>query len=68
MNVEAHEDPDTTNTMRLRTFPGIYLGPTGNLQGMKKVFELNTEVFKKRRSVTSFPMPLNVIKVQLGWL
>ncbi len=29
-NVEAHEDPTITNTMCSCTFPGIFLGPTGN--------------------------------------
>jgi hypothetical protein len=31
--VEAHEDPTITNTMRPRTFPGIFLIPTGKLPG-----------------------------------
>ncbi len=65
--VEAHEDPDTTNTMRPHTFPGIYLGPTGNRQETKKVFDLTTGVVKKPRSVTSFPMPANVIKLVNAW-
>ena len=49
--VKTHEDPGTTNTMRSHTFLGIYLGPTGNLQGTKKVFDLNTGAMKKPRSV-----------------
>jgi hypothetical protein len=28
--IEAHNDPTITNTMCPRTFPGIFLGPTGN--------------------------------------
>ena len=65
--VKAHEDLDMRNTMRPYTFPGIYLGPTRNLQGMKKVFGLNTGVVKKPRSVTPFPIPPNVIKVVNAW-
>ena len=38
--VEANSDPDVTNNMVSRTFSGVYLGPTGNIQGMKKVFDL----------------------------
>ena len=40
--VEAHSDPDITNTNKTRTFTGIYLGITGNKQGTKKVFNLMT--------------------------
>ena len=29
--LEDHEYPDTTNKTRPHTFPGIYLGPPGNL-------------------------------------
>jgi hypothetical protein len=45
--VEAHVDPTITNTMRSCTFPGIFLGPTGNRQGTHKVFDINTGVVKK---------------------
>ncbi len=55
--VEAHEDPDITNTPASRTFPSIYLGPTTNIQGTKKVFDLKTGVVKKPRTVTRFPCP-----------
>ncbi len=53
--------------MRPHTFPGIYLGPTGNLQGTKKVFDLNTGVVNKLRSVTLFPLSPNVIKIVNAW-
>ena len=55
--VEAHEDPDVTNTMCPRTYPAIYLGNTNNVQGTKKVFDLTTGVVKKPRSVTEFVIP-----------
>ncbi len=34
--MEANSDPDVTNNMVHRTFPAMYLGPTGNIQGTKK--------------------------------
>ena len=55
--VEAHEDPDITNTMRPCTYPYIYLGTTTNLQGTKKVFDLLTGLVKKPRSLMEFPIP-----------
>ena len=55
--LEAHTDPDITNNNRLRTFAGIYLSVTGNIQGAKKVFDLVTGTVKKPRSVTVLPMP-----------
>jgi hypothetical protein len=33
--------------MHLYTFPGIFLGPTGNRQGNHKVFNINTGMVKK---------------------
>ena len=42
--VEAHIDPDITNNNKTRTFSGIYLGVTGNIQGIKKVFDLTSDV------------------------
>jgi hypothetical protein len=45
--VEAHKDPTITNTMRSHTFPGIFLGPTGNRQSTHKVFDINTGGVKK---------------------
>jgi hypothetical protein len=56
-----------TNTMRPRTFPGIFLGPTGNRQGTHKVFDINTGVVKKPHTVTLLPMPDRVIKVVNDW-
>ncbi len=65
--VEAHKDPTITNTMRSRTFPGIFLGPTGNRQGTHKVFNINTGVVKKPRIITPLPMPDRVIAVVEHW-
>jgi hypothetical protein len=38
--VEAHDNPTITNTMHPHTFPGIFLGPTGNRKGTHKVFDI----------------------------
>ena len=65
--VEANEDPDITNTMRDRTYASIYLGPTANLQGTKKVFDLKTGVVKKVRTITMFPLPTRVIDLVNAW-
>ena len=45
--VHTHIDPDVTNDTKGRTFAGIYLGPTGNLQGTVKTMDLNTGHVKK---------------------
>jgi hypothetical protein len=65
--VKAHDDPTITNTMCPRTFPGIFLGPTGNRQGTHKVFDINTGVVKKTRTITPLPMPDRVITVIKDW-
>jgi hypothetical protein len=48
-------------------FPGIFLGPTGNLQGTHKVFNINTGAIKKPCTITPFPMPDWFIKVVKDW-
>jgi hypothetical protein len=53
--------------MHLRTFLGIFLGPTGNRQGTHKVFDINTGTVKKPRTVILLPMPDRVIKVVNDW-
>ncbi len=65
--VEAHEDPTITNTMHSCTFPGIFLGPTGNCQGTHKVFDINMGVVKKPRIITPLPMPDWVIAMVEDW-
>jgi hypothetical protein len=66
--VEAHNDPMITNTMRLHTFPALFLGPMGNLQRTHKVFDINTGTVKKPCTVTLLPMPDRVIKVVNDWV
>ncbi len=65
--IKAHNDPTIMNTMRLRNFPGIFLGPMGNHQGTHKVFDINTGMVKKPRTVNLLPMPDKVIKVVNNW-
>ena len=43
----AHVDSDVTNDMNGHTFQGLYLGPTGNLQGTVKCLDLITGCVKK---------------------
>ena len=62
-NVEAHKDPDITNTTRSHTYPSIYLGPTTNIQGTKKVLDLVIGEVKNPRRVTPFPMYDRVINL-----
>ena len=54
--VEAHKDPNVTNTSWSCTYLSIYRGPTMNIQETKKVFNLFTAVVKKPRS-DSVPGP-----------
>ncbi len=65
--VKAHKDPTITITMRSCTFPGIFLGPTGNCQGTHKIFDINMGVVKKTRIITPLPMPDQVIAVVKDW-
>ncbi len=65
--VKAHDDPTITNTMRPQTFPGIFLGLTGNRQGTHKVFYINTGIVKKPRTISPLPMPDRVIAVIKDW-
>ncbi len=59
---EVHDEPMLTNTMVTRSTPAIVLGPTGNLQGTYKFFNLATGKKVKRRAFTPYPMPDSVIK------
>ena len=63
----AHVDPDVTNDMNGRTFQGLYLGPTGNLQGTVKCLDLVTGCVKKVKNFTEVPMPDSAIKLVNKW-
>ena len=45
--VEAHDDPNITNSMAPSTHEFIALRPTGNIKMMQKVFFLNSGNFIK---------------------
>ena len=65
--VEASYDDDITNTLKDRTHSCIALGPTGNIQGSMKCFDLKTGRVVKCRTITVLPMPDRIIKqVQNG--
>ncbi len=58
---EAHDEPTPSNTMVSRSTPAIVLGPTGNIQGTYKVFNLRTGKKIKQRKIMVMPMPDTVI-------
>ena len=59
--VQAHEEPNPTNTQAARTVGAICLGPTGNSQGSYKFLNLRTGRPLTRRNWTPLPMPKEVI-------
>ena len=65
--VEASEDPTVTNTMASRTYRGLYLGNTFNIQGTHKVFDMKTGRVKKTRTVQQLPMPDSFIADVNKW-
>ena len=65
--IQAHEDPNVTNVMKERTYNALYLGPTGNLQGNFKAFDLKTVRVKINRNFTCVLMPDTVVKLVNDW-
>jgi len=65
--VEASEDATITNTMESRTYCGIYLGNTFNIQGTHKVFDIRSGKVKKPRTVQQLPMPDSFIAEVNKW-
>ena len=65
--MEAHEDSEVTNTLEACTFTGVYCGPTGNIQGMCKVFDVLMGKVKKVCNFTIQPMPDQVIRLVNSW-
>ena len=45
----------------------ILLGPTGNIQGTQNIFEIQTGVIKKCRTIRNLPIPQAVIKSMHDW-
>ena len=65
--VEASTDAVITNDMSDRTHACIALGPSGNLQGSIKCFDLLTGQVVRRRSFTPMPLAANVLKLVNRW-
>ena len=64
---ETHEDDEITNTMKARTTRGICLGPTGNMQGTYRFFDLDTGQVVKRKGFTKLPYPGRVVNLVNKW-
>jgi len=60
---EVSEHTDITNTQKARTTPAVCLGPTGNIQGTYKFFNLLTGHVIKRWSFTVLPYPNRMIRL-----
>ena len=58
---QVHEENQPTNNQQPRTIGTIFLGPTGNLQGGYKFYNLTTGKLITRRKWTALPMPMEVI-------
>ena len=65
--VEASRDADVTNTMAERTHSCISLGPSGNLQGSLKCFDLITGKVIVRRTFRTIPIPDRILKLVNRW-
>ena len=65
--VHTHIDPDRTNKIQNSMFPGIYLGPTRNMQGTVKVLVSETRKVKKPKMCTEVSMPGSVMKLVNSW-
>ena len=65
--MQADEDADITNNMKLCSRDCIALGPSGNLQGSQKVFCLNTGQVLKCRTIHEFPMPDRTVARMNQW-
>jgi len=67
--VEASTDADITNDMKSRTHPCVSLGPSGNMQGSLKCFDIKTGKVVTHRTNKVIPMPddIIIIKTVNGW-
>ena len=66
--VQAIYDCDATNSVSdMRTYDGIYLGPTGNRQGTVKLFDIGTGKVKKPRTIAILSVPDCVIILVNKW-
>jgi len=66
-NCEVSEHLDNINTQKARTASAVCLGPTGNMQGTYKFFNLLTGHVIKRHSFTVLPYPNRMIRLVHKW-
>ena len=64
---EVDDDPEITNTIKVRTHEGISMGPMGNFQGSHKFFCLYQGKIITRRQFTRMEMPESVINRVNKW-
>ena len=65
--IEATVDTDITNGQEARTHSCISLGPSGNIQGSLKCFDLETGKVIIRRRVVQLPFPNIMLKKATAW-
>ena len=65
--MHVHIEAEKTNGMNGRTFPALYLGLTGNLQGAVKAWDINTRCIKKAKIFDVAPVPSSVIDSVNKW-
>ena len=65
--IEATVDADITNEQEERTYSCISLGPSGNMQGSLKCFDLKTGKVVIRRRVEQLPFPNRMLKKAIEW-
>ena len=65
--IEATVDADITNGQEARTHSCISLGPSGNIQGSLKCFDLETGKVVIRRRVVQLPFPNRMLKKANAW-
>jgi len=66
--VEASTYANIANgMMKLRTYPYIGLGPSGNMQESLKCFDIKTGKVVTCRTINVLPMPDDVIKTVNRW-
>ena len=65
--VQAHDEPDPSNTQVQRTLDALYISPTENAQLGYRLLNLSTGRPITRRKVTTVPMPDWVISLVEHW-
>ncbi len=60
--LQAHNEPDHTNTNAQRSLDCIYLRPMDNAQGGHELLHLQTNQVVKRRTMANIPITPSIIK------